>query len=29
MKLFRNLMTLVLAGFVSFCAMAQDHGTKD
>ncbi|MBK7006294.1 MAG: cache domain-containing protein [Burkholderiales bacterium] len=29
MKLFRNLMTLVLAGFVSFGAMAQDHGTKD
>ena len=29
MKIFRNLMTLVLAGFVSFGAMAQDHGTKD
>lgn len=29
MKLFRNLMTLVLAGFVSFGAMAQEHGTKD
>lgn len=29
MKLFRNLMTLVLAGIVSFGSMAQEHGTKD
>lgn len=29
MKLFRTLTTLVLAAFVSFSAMAQDHGTKE
>ena len=29
MKLFRPLITLLLAGVVSISAMAQDHGTKD
>jgi cytochrome c len=29
MKIFRSLLTLLLAGVVSVSAMAQDHGTKD
>ncbi len=29
MKLFRSLLTLVLAGFVSISVSAQEHGTKD
>lgn len=29
MKIFRSLLTLLLAGVVSVSAMAQDHGTKE
>ena len=29
MTIFRSLLTLLLAGFVSVSAMAQDHATKD
>ena len=29
MKMFRTVLTLLFAGFVTVSAMAQDHGTKD